>query len=30
MPKNDIIVIGASAGGVEAIEQLTAQLPRHA
>jgi two-component system, chemotaxis family, protein-glutamate methylesterase/glutaminase len=27
MPKHDIIVIGASSGGVEAMEQLAAQLP---
>jgi two-component system chemotaxis response regulator CheB len=28
MPKQDIIVVGASAGGVEAIQVLSAGLPR--
>ncbi|MBV8811932.1 MAG: chemotaxis protein CheB, partial [Acidobacteriaceae bacterium] len=27
MPKHDIFAIGASAGGVEALEKLVAQLP---
>ena len=29
MAKRDIIVIGASAGGIEALSELTAELPPH-
>jgi len=29
MPGHDIIVVGASAGGVEALEQLASNLPQN-